>query len=203
MKNLISRLLTGLAAGALATAIAWSAPAQAAADTYTPHGGPVSIFATDASFTVVEANATFTCAALGLHGTVVDTEVSRPFGATATTWGGLEASGCTNPIVGAVTVNPVGIWGFAITGAEVGSISPAALTGIGLFVEANGCSFYIAGELSGDYDDVSGLFTVTGSTLAIAGDPAGFLCSVIGVAQGQSVSTSDTWLISGLTITNP
>ena len=58
MKKITTRLFTGLAAGALAvgTVAAMSAPAQAAADTYTPNGGPdVTFIGNDVSYTAVQA----------------------------------------------------------------------------------------------------------------------------------------------------
>ncbi|WP_292652228.1 hypothetical protein [Nocardioides sp.] len=36
-----------------------------------------------------------------------------------------------------------------------------------------------------------------------SGAPAGFLCSVLGIAQGQALDVDGTWTITGLTITNP
>ncbi|MGH3349583.1 MAG: hypothetical protein ACRDPS_02875 [Nocardioides sp.] len=206
MKNLASRVLAGLAAGALAiaTIVAMSWPAQAAVDNYTPHGGPgVSLLGSDVVFTVVEAGQTFTCEQFDLSGTLTGPDVSRPFGSTATTWDQLVFSGCTNPYFGATTFDLTGTWGFAITGPEVGSVSPAAITDVAMFVEMNGCSFNIAGEVSGDFDDATEVFTPTGSTLIIADDPVGFVCSSVGFTQGQSISVSGSWLITGLTISNP
>lgn len=72
-----------------------------------------------------------------------------------------------------------------------------------MFFSAAGCEFDIAGEVSGQFDDSTGAFTPTGSSLAIADDPAGFYCMVLGLAKGQSISVSGTWTITGLTITNP
>ena len=206
MKNLISRVLTGLAATALTitTIVATATPARAVVDTYTPHGGPaISFTGADIDFTIIEAGQTFTCAQVDMSGTIRDAGVSRPFGATATAWDQLVHDDCTNPIFGETTFDPIGVWGFAITGPEVGSVSPATLTDVRLFLQAADCSFNIAGDVSGNFDDVTGVFTPTGSTLTIADDPAGFVCSLLGFAQGQSISVSGSWLISGLTITNP
>jgi hypothetical protein len=206
MKNLISRLLTGLAAGALAiaTVIAASAPAQAAADTYTPHGGPiVAAIGDNIAITFIEPGQTFTCEQFDLSGALGQPDSSRPFGAVAATWDQLAHSGCTNAIWGRTTFAPTSIWGFSITGPEVGSISPAAFTNIGVHIVMGGCSFNVTGEVSGGFDDTTGVFTPTGSTLMIADDPVGFLCPISGFAQDQSISVSGTWTITGLTITNP
>ncbi|MGH3349582.1 MAG: hypothetical protein ACRDPS_02870 [Nocardioides sp.] len=206
MKKITSRLFTGLAAGALAvgTVAAMSAPAQAAADTYTPNGGPdVAFIGNSVSFTAVEAGQTLTCEQFDLHGTVTNPGVSRAFGAEGGVLDELISSGCTNPTAGDTTVDPTGVWGVTVTGAEVGSVSPATLTDVTAFVEAAGCSFNVAGEVSGDFDDAIGLFTPTGSTLIIADDPVGFLCSTLGVAQGQSITVDGTWSSTGLTISNP
>lgn len=206
MKKLTSRVLTGLAAGALASATvaAMSAPAQAAADTYTPEGGPdVAFIGSGVSFTAVEAGQTLNCDQFDLAGTITDPGVSRSFGAEGGKLNNLTSSGCTNPVAGDTTVDPTGEWGLTITGAESGSVSPAALTNVTAFVEAAGCSFNVAGEVQGDFDDSTGDFIPTGSTLAISDDPSGFLCSVLGLAQGQAVTVDGSWNASGLTITNP
>lgn len=206
MKKFTSRVLAGIAAGALviATVAAMSQPAQAAADTYTPHGGPVVDLTGDyVDFTFVESGYTFICEQFGMSGTIPDAGASRPFGATATTWDQIAHGGCTNPIVGDSTFDPIGTWQFVITGAEVGSVSPAAFTNVALFVQAGDCSFNIAGDVSGDFDDATGVFTPTGSSLIITDTPSGFICPILGVDQGQTVSTSGPWIIARLTITNP
>ncbi|NYI78805.1 hypothetical protein [Nocardioides panzhihuensis] len=206
MKNLINRVITGLAACtlAIATVVAMSSPAQAAADTYTPHGGPtVAFIGNDIAFTDVFADQTFSCEQFDMHGTLISTGLSRPFGTTATTLDQLDYSGCTNPIFGETSFDPTSISGFAITGPEVGSVSPARLTNAGFLLTAAGCSFNVAGEVSGTFDDATGVFTPTESTLTIADDPAGFTCPLLGFVKGDDISVSGTWTIAGLTITNP
>lgn len=62
MKKPINRVLTGLAAAGLtiATLAVMPAPAQAAADTYTPHGGPDAVLISNhIAFTFVEAGQMF------------------------------------------------------------------------------------------------------------------------------------------------
>lgn len=205
MKKITSRVFTGLAAGALAvgTVAAMSAPAQAAAADYTPIGGAVSFIGNSVSFTAVEAEQTLTCEQFDLHGSVTDSGVSRPFGAQGGVLDDLVSSGCTNPIAGNTTVTPTNTWGVKVDGPEVGSVSPATLTNVTAFVSAAGCSFNVAGEVSGDFDDAAQLFTPTGSTLVIADNPSGFLCFALGVAQGQSITVGGDWSSTGLTITNP
>ncbi|MBC7278752.1 hypothetical protein [Nocardioides sp.] len=57
MKNLISRVFTGLGAGALAIAAVMAMPTPAqAADTYTPNGGPISVVGEEIIFTDVYAD---------------------------------------------------------------------------------------------------------------------------------------------------
>ncbi|GGU39071.1 hypothetical protein [Nocardioides albus] len=205
MKNLISRALTGLAAGALAiaTVATMSLPAHAA-DLYTPHGGPgVAATGNDIAFTDVFAEQTFSCEQFDLHGALISTGLSRPFGTTATTWDHLDYSGCTNPIFGETTLVQTGIWGFAITGPEAGTVSPATLTSVAFLLSSAGCSFNITGEVSGTFEDTTGVFTPSGSTLTIADDPAGFICPLLGFMKGDDISVSGTWTITGLTVTNP
>lgn len=179
MKNLISRVLTDLAAGALAitTVAAMASPARAATETYTTHGAAVSIIGTDVSFDI-ESNAAFTCEQLGMTGD------------------GPVSSGCTSG-TGDVTVEPFGAWEFVITGPEVGSVSPAAIRDMALSVDLSGCSFDIAGGLSGVYDSATGVFTATRSTLVVTSNPTGFLCPILGIAQGQPVSSSGNWAVTG------
>lgn len=206
MKKITSRVFTGLAAGALAaaTVAAMSAPAQAAAADYTPTGPDPLVFTGDnVSFTAVEADQTLTCEQFDLTGSITNPGVSRGFGEEAGTLDELVSSGCTNPIAGDTTVDPTGTWGVRVDGPEVGSVSPATLTNVTAFVEAAGCSFNVAGEVSGDFDDVAQLFTPTGSTLVISDDPVGFVCALLGVAQGQAITVDGSWVSNGLTITNP
>jgi hypothetical protein len=206
MKNLINRVITGLAACtlAIATVAAMSSPAHAAADTYTPHGGPGAAFiGNDIAFTDDIAGQTFSCEQFNLYGTLISPGLSRPSGTMATTWDQLEYGGCFNNIFGATTIDQTGTWGFAITGPEVGSVSPAKLTNVSFFLSAAGCSFNVAGEVSGTFDDATGVFTPTGSTMTIADDPAGFTCPILGFMKDDDVSVSGTWTITGLTITNP
>lgn len=206
MKNLSSGLRTGLAVGALAiaTVVATSSPARAVDDGYTPHGGPgISLIGNDVDFTVVEVEQTFSCEQFDLYGSFLDPNLSRPFGTTAATWDQVVANGCTNPTFGDTTFDQTGIWGLVIAGPEVGSVSPAAVTDVAMFIEMNSCSFNITGEVSGDFDDATGAFTPTGSTLAIADDPAGFLCPILGFERGNNIRVSGSWMISGLTISNP
>ncbi|MBC7278753.1 hypothetical protein [Nocardioides sp.] len=206
MKKITSRVLTGLAAGALAvgTVAAMSAPAQAAAAGYTPHGtNPLTFIGNNVSFTAVEANQTLNCEQFDLTGNIINPGQTREFGEAAGTLPELASSGCTNDIAGATTVEPTGTWGVKVDGPESGSVSPATLTTVTAFVEAAGCSFNVAGEVSGTFDDAAQLFTPTSSTLVISDNPVGFICPILGVAQGQSITVDGTWAANGLTITNP
>ncbi|MFD4327882.1 hypothetical protein OG801_07080 [Nocardioides sp. NBC_00163] len=206
MKNLINRVLTGLATGwlTIATAAVMSLPAHAAADTYTPHGGPaVAFIGNEIAFTDEFVGQTFSCDQFDLHGTLISADLSRPLGTMAATWDQLDYGGCFNNIFGATTFDPIGTWGFAITGPEVGSVSPAKLADVSFLLSAAGCSFNVAGDVSGTLDDVTGVFTPTGSTMTIADDPAGFICPILGFMKDDAISVSGTWAITGLTITNP
>lgn len=206
MKNFISRMLTSIAAGALAIATvgAISSPAQAALDTYTPHGGPaVSFLGNNITFTDIEANTEVACKQFDLHGTITRPGVSRRLGATATTSDQLVNSDCFHWYFGETTIDRTGSWELAVTGREVGSVAPATLSNAGIFVDMSACSFNIAGQVSGEFDDTTGLFTPTESTLTIADDPFGLLCPIIGFAQGQGISVSGSWLITGVSISYP
>lgn len=206
MKKITSRVLTGLAAGALAvgTVAAMSAPAQAAADGYTPTGPDSVVFTgNNVSFTDVEADQTLTCETFDLVGHIIDPGVNRPFGELAGELDDLNSDDCTNEIVGSTTVDPTGVWGLTIDAAETSSGSPATLTTVTAFVSAAGCSFNVGGEVTGTFDDSTQVFTPTGSSVVITDTPAGFLCPILGVAQGDQISVAGTWVGNGLTITNP
>ncbi|TQL67615.1 hypothetical protein FB381_1496 [Nocardioides albertanoniae] len=206
MKKITNRVLTGLAAGALAvgTVAAMSAPAQAAADGYTPTGpDPVTFVGDTVAFTADDAGQTLTCDVFDLEGSITASGTSRAFGDSAGTLDDLTSSGCTNPIAGDTTVEPTGAWDVAITGAEVGSVSPAALSDVTASVSAASCDFNVAGGVTGEFDDSTGVFTPTASTLVISDDPVGFVCTLLGVAKGQHISVDGSWTAAGLTITNP
>lgn len=206
MRKLTSTVFAGFAAGALAiaTLAATSQPVQAAAGTFTPHGGPlVTLSGGPVTFTVGGGGFTFTCQQFDLLGSLFGPNNSRPFGTPVTTWDEVTVSGCSLPDGGEVTVDLTGAWGFAITGPEVGSVSPAAITDAAMYVKSGVCSFSVGGDIAGTFDDATSIFTPSASTQAVADSPAGFLCPLLGVAQGEAVHVSGNWTIAGLTITNP
>ncbi|GGU39087.1 hypothetical protein [Nocardioides albus] len=154
MKKLTTTLLAGAAVAlVIATLVAVSPPARAAANTYTPHGGPGITLGGELTFTVEEANFRFTCQQFDLTGILLGPGDSRPFGTPTTTWDQIATSGCSSPQGGDVTVNPIGAWAFTITGPEIGSVSPAAITDASMFVGTSGCSFNVAGDITGTFDD--------------------------------------------------
>lgn len=206
MKKFISTVFTGLAAGALAIAIvaAMSQPVLAATGTYTPHGGPaVDLTGEYVDYTFVEPSQTFICEQFDMSGTIPEAGASRPFGALATAWNDIVHGDCPHPIFGDSTFDPIGTWRFVITGPEAGSVSPAAFAEVALHAQVADCSFNIAGEVSGVFDDTTGLFTPTMSSLVVTDTPTGFICPIIGVEQGHTVNMSGSWTITDLTITNP
>lgn len=204
MKYLTSRVLAAVAA-TLATAIvmAMPAPAQAADDTYTPHGGPISVVGAEIIFTDAYADQSFTCEQFDLAGSITDPGVSRAFGAGAGILDQATASGCINPIFGETTLDLVGTWELAITGPKVDSVWPAALTNVEVFLQTAGCAFGFGGDVTGEFDDTTGVFTPTGSTLAIVDDPVGFICPPLGFVKGNPFVVGGSWTASGLSITSP
>ncbi|TQL67614.1 hypothetical protein FB381_1495 [Nocardioides albertanoniae] len=206
MTKLSNRVLARIGAAALAIAtLAATSPSQASANTYTPHGVPATVMiGNDVAFTFDDAGQTFICEQFDLQGSLTDPGLSRPFGTSAITLNQLVDGGCFNSIFGDTTFDMTGTWGFAITGPEVGSESTATLIDADMFFSAADCEFNITGEITGVFDDTSGVFTATGSSLTIADVPVGFICGILGLAQGQSISVeSGIWTISSVTISNP
>lgn len=182
--------------------MAMPTPAQAA-DTYTPNGGPISVVGEEIIFTDVYADQSFTCEQFDLAGGITDPGVSRTFGTEAGILDQATSSGCVNPLAGSTTLDLVGSWGMVISGPGVGSVWPAALTNVHVFLEYAGCSFSFAGEVIGEFDDATGMFTPTGSTLSVVDDPLGFICPVyVGVMKGDPFVVNGMWETSGLSITS-
>lgn len=206
MKDLISRALTGLAAGALAitTVVVVSAPAQAAATTYTPSGGPdITFIGNNVTLTIDEADQTVTCNEFKMALPIEEPGVSRSFRDRIGVAHPIDISGCSNPSAGETWVEPVSGWGLWVAGAEVDSVSPVYLHFVFVAVETGGCYLNILGSLFGDFNDATGQLTPTDSTLIIQSEPSGTTCADLGFAQGQTVSIGGKWITSGLSITNP
>lgn len=216
--NMKNKIIGSVIAGISATAavVAMSSPA-AAATTYTPGGGADLNFVGDTvSFKAIEADQTLTCEQFDLKGSpegqppggVLNPGVSRAYGEIAGTLPELASSGCTNPIAGATTVDPTGEWDFAITGDEQADGWPATLGNVTAFVSAAGCSFNVAGEVDGKFTTADQTFVPQDdpSELFIADDPVGFLCPILGVAQGQAIDVSGSWTNTAtppVTVANP
>lgn len=208
MKNthrLAARLVATTAAAA--AVVSMTATGAQAATTFTPTGGPNITFTGDTvSFTDIPAEQTLTCEVFDLSGTVVNSGVSRAYGANAGDLTDLTSSGCTNPIAGSTTVTPTGDWGVTITGDATGSAWPAQLTNVTADVTAAGCSFDVAGTAAGTFDDSTQVFDpVSGpSGLTISTPPVGATCPLLGVEQGDPIEVNGTWTASpALDISNP
>ena len=197
MKLFNKRKTSGMVAAAalVLTTLAMGSPAHAAT-TYTPSGGPnVNFVGSSVSFKAIQANQTLTCSTFNLAGSIVNPGVSRALTANGGNLGSLTSSGCTNPIAGATTVTPTGTWGVRITGDEVSSVSPAQLTSVSATVTAAGCTFPVAGTVAGSFNDATQKFTPASgaSGLKISGTPSGFLCPILGVANGQDIEVGGSW----------
>ncbi|KRF19045.1 hypothetical protein ASG90_03965 [Nocardioides sp. Soil797] len=185
-------------AATLVALVATAVPAHATDDTYTPIGTDITFVGSDITFTPSATGQGLTCSQFDLHGQVDDAGVSRGYGHPAVTFGGLTTSGCTS------SFQMDGLWSFTVTGAEVGSVSPAQLSDVSLFVDASGCSFHVAGNITGDYDDATGEFATSSSSLVITDAPSGFVCGILGLAQGQSVEGGGSWQsVPPVIITSP
>ncbi len=197
MKTLAKRLASSMIAFAatLALAVAMSSPASAAT-TYTPGGGPnVNFVGSNLSFKVIQANQTITCRQFNIAGSVVNPGLTRRVGANAANLGSVTQSGCTNPIMGSMAITPTGTWGLTVVGDPSGTTWPVRMTSVAATVVMAGCTFPVAGTVSGSFNDSTQKFTpVTGASgLKISGTPSGFLCPILGWANGQDIQVGGTW----------
>lgn len=185
------KLSMGLAAGAMAaaTAVAVASPAHAAVV-------PVNFEGADITFTAVQANQQLECDQFDLAGDYDDV-------ADAGVLDDLTSSGCTNAIAGSTTVDPNGAWDFAPGTNIGGTVWNASLTNVTAFVSAAGCSFNVAGGVTGEFDTATQSFEATGSTVKISSAPVGFLCPILGVANGQDIDIDGSWTNTGTAITLP
>lgn len=208
MHRLTARLVATTATAA--AVLAMTATGAQAATTFTPTGGPnVTFTGSNVSFKDIPANQTLTCTQFDLAGAIVDSGVSRAYGANAGSLTNLTSSGCTNPIAGDTTVTPIGTWGVTITGdAPLATPSewPAKLTTVTAEVSAAECSFEVAGTVLGTFDDATQVFNpVSGpSGLTISTPPVGAICPFLGVEQDDEIEVNGFWTASpAVDISNP
>ena len=110
---------------------------------------------------------------------------------------------CTNPWWGDTDVTSTGTWDFAAGSNVSGSVWAADITNITANIVAAGCDFDVAGSVTGEFDSSTQSFVVTSSNVVISNTPSGFLCPVLGVAQGQDIEFDGSWTNTGTTITLP
>jgi hypothetical protein len=185
------KLAMGLAAGAMAatTAMAVASPAHAAVV-------PVNFEGNGITFTAVQADQELNCPTFDLAGDFDDV-------ANTGVLDDLTADGCTNDIAGSTEVTPNGAWDFA-TGSNIGgTVWNADITNVTANVVAAGCDFDVAGDVTGEFDTSTQSFVVTSSNVVIDNTPVGFLCPILGVAQGQDIEIDGSWTNTGTTITLP
>ncbi|GAA1743418.1 hypothetical protein [Aeromicrobium alkaliterrae] len=197
MKMLSKRLASGLISlsAALVTILAMSSPASALT-TYTPGGGPgINFVSSNASFKVIQANQSISCSQFDLAGNLVNSGTSRAVGANAANIGSLTSSGCTNPIMGLMTITPSGTWGLTVTGDPAATTWPVRMTNVSWTVVMVGCTFQASGVVNGNLNVATQTFSPTAgaSGLKISSTPAGFLCPILGWANGQDIAVSGTW----------
>ncbi len=185
------KLAMGLAAGAMAaaTAMAVASPAHAAVV-------PVNFEGNGITFTAVQADQELYCPTFDLAGDYDD----------ATDEGVLDdltADGCENDIAGSTEVTPNGTWDFAAGSNISGTVWAAEITNITANVVAAGCDFDVTGSVTGEFDTSTQSFVVTNSSVVISNTPSGFLCPILGVAQGQDIEIDGSWTNTGTTITLP
>lgn len=179
-----------VAASAVAalTAVGFTATAAQAA-TVTVSGGPnINLVGNNVSFTDPNAGQTLTCTTFNLAGGPITTgSITTP--AVIADMSSLTSSGCTNPTAGSTTVTPIGTWHYQVDSATTGE-----LTNVNATVSAAGCTFNAGGgAVSGTWNNSTHTFTPTGSTLFITNTPTGFICPLLGVAQGDPITVAGSW----------
>lgn len=188
------RKVQALVAALVVMSLSWVSMPAHASTSYTPDGGPEVYFGgTGIGFTNVQANQELNCAQFDLSGEMLSPGTSRPFGANSKKLGSLVSSGCTNPIAGLVSVVPVGEWEISVTGEPTGTTWPGELRGVNVAVSAAGCTFNVTGSVGGTFDTVSQVLAPTSSELVISEPPSGFLCPILGIAQGQDIEIDGHW----------
>lgn len=202
------------ASAALAVAVVGgTAVAAQAATTYTPTGSTLNFVGSSVSFRDIEADQPLSCSTFNLAGSVVNSGVSRAYGANGGSLSTITSSGCTNPLAGATTVAPTGTWGVTVTGDKVGNVVPARLTSVAANLSAANCKFSIGGVVNGKFDTSTQKFTPNSgaSGLTITNIPAPSagstqaMCTTLDLVVGDTISVGGSWTNSGaaLAVTTP
>lgn len=191
MANVVKKSWRAVAAllGAAATVVAMSSPATAATQDVYFEGNDIDL-------TVVQADQTISCPTFDLAGTYDG-------GGSVGVLDDLTASGCTNPIVGPTSFTPYGALEFDIWFDEHESGWKGNISNIELEYSAVGCTLDIAGSVEASFDPSSQKLEVVTSDLQIATVPSGFLCPIVGYAQGQDIEIEGHWINTGTPITFP
>ena len=191
MKLMNRKISMGLAGGAMVVAagLAGAAPASAATVDVDFQGNGIT-------FTAVQADQELYCPEFDLAGEFDDVSNTGVLD-------DLYADGCTNDIAGSTEVTPNGTWNFAAGSNVSGTVFDADITNVTASVVAAGCAFDVAGTVDGTFDTSNQTFEVESSAVQISSTPVGFLCSFLGVAQGQDVEIDGSWTNVGGTITLP
>jgi len=199
MTRSITRFTAGTVAlvAALATVLTMFSPAHAAT-TFTPTisgNGQANFVGNNVNITAIQAGQTMTCSTFDAAGRIVNSGVSRPYGANGAVKESVTISGCTNPIAGPVTVTPIEWWGVTATGDPTGTVWPARLSGLKFSVTAAGCAFDVSGNVSGTFDTATQVFAPVSaaSGVKITSTPVGFLCPILGIARGLDIEVGGTW----------
>ncbi|XBB67504.1 hypothetical protein ABFU82_25905 [Nocardioides sp. WV_118_6] len=238
-----NRLAAGLVATAAASVTVLSMTAAGASagppwTTFTPGGGPDANFVGSYDdprtpstaivpgirFTDIDAGQSLDCSAFSVGGSLVSPGTSRAYGANAGNLGSLSATGCTNPLAGATTVDPIGTWGVTITGDATAGEFPAKLTSVKAKLTAANCVFYVEGVVNGKFNPSNQVFTPAGNPVAanatsttpvglkVASTPApptGPMCTTLDILAGDDISITGKFTnvpptgSTAITITNP
>ena len=187
----LKQLLIGLATAVVVavSALSVTSPAQAAIVPIDLEGGGIT-------WTIVQADQEFFCPTFDLAGDFDD--IANEGLLDDVTFGG-----CTNSWWGSVGMSPNGAWDLAVGSNISGSVWNAAIANVTAHVIPPGCEFDVAGSVTGEFDSSTQSFVVTSSNVVISNTPSGFLCPILGVAQGQDIDFDGSWTNTGTTITLP
>jgi hypothetical protein len=201
IKNKRMALVAAVASAGIAATALMPIAADAAAHTYTVSNGGKIKAAQSHNLVFVDTTSQskpkLTCTKLtgsgsaknGKHKFVPKTYTSATGLDPAGTLTKQSLTGCTNPIVGKVTITPSASWSLGISSKSKAGGS-GYLYNVTAKVSAAGCVFTSKGAVYGTYTNKTGIFAGTTKAGLVLSKVTGNTCSLVGVANGDKAYLS-------------